>query len=338
MGGVSRKARKQFFLACAVAAAALALTPFIQAIIITPQEASLREYASTQETIITFYNDQFEPIGCELTPAYASTYLLPYVSFEPERFILQPDAQQNVRITTTFPSESPPQEHRLVVHAYRDASETFTLRFRPPGEQRLGLVLEDAAAELSEGETLIVTLQLKNTGNLVVFARPMMTITKEGKPVKNMTYQQPVIVQPGETYPLTIRQDTAEFGTGSFEAAVRAVYAADGASQTTPSVSSSFTLAREGSSASGHAWEGALGIIIVVSFVAAMAGVWFLPVPKRRRKRQGKEKHITAPDHELIALRNELDAARGEVASLGKDVRVFAEEAERWLQQHGGNT
>lgn len=201
------------------------LSGVVQALILTPEEVVLEEYSSVQEQVITIYNDQFEPVGCAPSVDYLSSYLLEHINFEPKEFIIPPNGQQNVRVSMNFPSDITPQTHKLIIVPYPSAQETATISFRPTGSSDSALEVKGISSDFNEEKVLVVTVELKNVGNTIVFATPSLVVEDYAQmQVKNTTYPKAVIIQPGEVYPLTLRQDNSELSNGEYTARVITAY------------------------------------------------------------------------------------------------------------------
>ena len=311
------------------------------ALVITPAATTLEDYASEQEVVVTFYNDGFEPVGCEPTPTYTSQYLGRYVSLDPEKFLIKPGEQVNVKVTTAFPEDLSPQRHELVLQAYRGADENLTISFRPPGEQQVSLILQDFdAQEGSRGEEVTASMTMKNAGNTVLFVTPQLFVRRQGALVKNITYPRPIVLQPGESYPLTLRQDNSVLEPGEYEGMVQALYRADGSTRITPEQTFPFTVQPPQVQSASRTFDP--GWPITVAAAALLMGIilWIGRSLKARgrgkppRPRKGKrEKHITTPEPELASTWREVRSMRGDLSSLSEEIASFAEESERWLRQ-----
>ncbi|MBD3209374.1 hypothetical protein GF367_03060 [Candidatus Woesearchaeota archaeon] len=309
------------------------------ALVITPEHVLIDDYASPQELVITFYNDGFEPVMCELTPAYTSSYLLAYASLEPTSFILQPGTQKNVKVTTSFPQDFPPQVHRLIIHVHPGSDQHMTISFRPPGDAYQQLQLQDVQTEFGDDQqTMVTTLDLKNSGNVILFVTPIILITKNQTIIKNITYPQPVIVQPGAIFPLALRQDNTDLPPGKYVAVLKASYYADDTVKETDEDVITFTITRAAAHEERTTWW--VIIAATASVGIAIGGAARLIPPrkarKKRRQREAnlyeREKHITPAPHDLHSLRREITRTHHEVNSLSKEIRLLVEEAEHYLR------
>jgi hypothetical protein len=326
------------------------------AIVITPKQTSLDNYASSQEIIITFLNDEFEPIGFQPTSTYTSSYLQKYITIEPTKFLLEPGEQENVRLTTHFPQDFYPQNHELIMQAYTGAENNFVLSFRPHGDQLVALVLENFhSVEEELGKAVTMTVNLKNSGNTVLFVTPRIFIKKQGEMIKNTTYPQPMIVLPGEIIPLTLRQDNSNLEPGEYLAVVDALYKADGSTRVTSEELAVFTVFEEEVNAkkeSSDLWSYIIfgaGVFLVLSLF-----IWFTPginifkkssAPKKHESHthltKEKQEHVVVKKESFLGERNrELAIMSQECFHLHQDIdalkgqtHAFIGEVRNWQKQ-----
>lgn len=325
MGEVSRRGRGIARLALLLM---LCCAP-AQALIITPQTIGLEEYGSAQEVVITIYNDQFEPVGCEMTLDYLSSYLAQYVTFEPSRFIVQPSTQQNVKAELHIPTQMPPQTHKLTILPYADSPQAATITFRPPGTPQPGLALQEVTFEEEQGgRTIIASMEMKNTGNTVLFATPQFLITQEGAIVKNITYPRPIIVREQQTYPLTLRQDNSDLPPAEYVAVVKVLYRAEDQVLGTGEELFTFTILEEAAPEGRKSWWMAAAIAASIGILALFSW-WLVKSGAERRQRHARKDAYGA-------LLDEIEATRAELDVLAQQVGVFADEAQQWLAQKGG--
>lgn len=314
------------WLALFVGACFLVILQGSLGLVVQPAETTIEEYASLQETVVTIINDGFSPRGCDMAFDERSAYLEPYVHIEPSQFVIQPQEELNVQVTTQFPSGFAPQLHRLRIVPCQ-GEELVDLLFRPSGTRQQALVVEGLDGELSDDQfTLTMTVNLKNTGNVYVFATPELVIDKEGDQVRNITYPQPIVIAPGELYPLTLRHDTSELSPGSYSASVRVAYATEEETLYTDRYATPFRIdEREEAIVQDRNWT---GLALALSVVIVLVGAWSLLGRKKREKHIRRKEAVPArdPRAEVRALRRELDG-------LAKEVRVFVEEAESWLEK-----
>lgn len=295
----------------------LAALPTATAVIISPADVVLEEYDASQEVIVTFFNDVLEPVACQLTPDYLSLYLLEYVSFEPAQFVIGPGQQQNVKVTTSFPQRLSPQTHRLVLHAYPGSEETFVLSLRPPGNALPQLQVQDIGMEEDE-QTALLTMELRNAGNVVLFATPQVFIRSDEELVRNMTYPQPVVVMPQEVFPLTLRQEKSGLAPGKYLFIVKVVYGFDDQRFMTEEEVRSFVVEEVVVAQERSQWwiiaASIVTLLIIIGGVRWLAPLWL------------REKHLTQERREVNELRRSVDA-------LSRDIRRFSDEALTWLEQ-----
>jgi hypothetical protein len=329
----------------------------VLALTITPSEVTLSDYSSSQEVVITFVNDQFEPLGCEIAPDPLSAHLLPYVRIEPNRFILQPNEQQNVRVTTAFPEAFPPQTHRLILHSYPGSKETATISFRPPGQARPLLQLHDLTTEIDEHNTLIGSFSLRNDGNVILFVTPQVGIRSAEGLVKEVTYPRAVVVQPGSVYPLTIRQELVDVPAGDYVAVFKATYYAERPTNatTTPEEVKTFLLSAEAAAGKKKAWW--IDLAVGTGAIVFALGVWYAVATSKKRQGRRKhdrttsqggepahafapimpqaqgrmEKHLTARSGEIATLRRDVAALQAETDILIRETTTFTAEARAWI-------
>ena len=315
---------------------ALSLVPGVWAITITPSTTTIDEYATPQDLIITFYNDQFSPIGCQPTIDARASYLSEYVTITPARFLLDHDEQVNVHVKTAFPENLPPQRHELVIRAYEGAEAAATISFRPPGEQRVSLAVRSLSVDESErGESLTLSFELANTGNTVLFVKPEIVIEQEGRKVKNTTYQHEFVILPQTTFPLTLRQDNTDLPPGAYTGAVRALYKADGNTLITDDESFSFTLQAPKEEEKTKFSLALLIIVMLGAFVVAVPLTVLLVKRSRTEEREERvvkrERHIMSDDWEEEW--REVRSLREELTSLTKEVELFSREVELYVQR-----
>ena len=302
-------------------------------LVITPENATLTQYASQQETIITLLNDGFSPLGCDLALDYRSAYLSPYVSFSPKQVVLQPQEQANIKVSSQFPASFPPQQHLIRIQPCQDIDQDIIIGFRPPGTAQPGVVIEGLRGEVSDDESaLTMTVNIKNTGNVYVFATPELSLLKEGTRIKNISYPRPVIIAPGELYPLTLRHDNTGLAPGSYAMSLQVAYTAGEHILRTDSYTTPFRITALPEQAGTTSWH-KLGAIIATIAILLLAG-WRL-APMHRLK---KEKRLRSPKTKvsLREVRKELRTAQEEFTLLAQEIRLFTEETDAWLRQEQG--
>ena len=303
------------------------------ALIITPQEIMLEDYSSAQEQIITVLNDDFEPVGFELSLDYHSSYLAEYISIEPEKFLLQPGEQQNVKVSTSFPQEFFPQLHKAFIPAFPGGEEGFTISFRPSGVQEQRLSLEDIVTSFNE-ESLTITMDLVNRGNTVLFVTPQLFVSQNNSLIKNITYPQPVVIVPGEVFPLTLRQDNSEFSPGEYITTVQAQYVSDSVVLVTNQEVIPFSVDEKSIAAEQSDWW--KQVAFVASFIIVVAGFMYLRSRKRPvvRKEKHIKKRVRREPETLPQIKKDVHLAKKEVASLTKDIKKFVDEADHWIKKN----
>ena len=297
-------------------------------LVVQPKETTIAQYDSLQETVITILNDEFSPRGCDMAIDYRSAYLEQYVHIDPDQFVIQPQEEVNVQVTTQFPAGFAPQEHRLRIIPCQ-GDETAEIVFHPPGTRQQAVVIEGVHEELSADElALTITVNLKNTGNVYVFVTPELFIKKEGELVKNVTYPRPIVIGPGELYPLTLRHDTSELAPGSYAADMRVAYATEEETLYTDSYTTPFRIEEHQAVVvkSGNTAWFAIGLSIII----LVGGAWWLFGKKKKEKHLRPEPAMRPAGRDP---REEVRLLRQEVDTLTKDIRLFVEEADRWLEQ-----
>lgn len=310
-------------------------------LVITPAETELDDYDTKQELVVTFLNDGFEPTGCQLSPSPQSTYLAPYVTMEPREFIVQPGDQENVKVTASFPTGLPPQRHELEVLAFPGSEQGFSIVFEPAGESRPKLELLDTKVDLAEsGEAMTASLTYRNSGNVYLFLTPTLTITRasDGAVVKDLTYPRPLVVPPGESYPLTLRQDVGSLAEGDYavRTGARFHFGKESDEEAVESDLYAFEVEHE---AGPEELEGMRGSWKVAAFAVSAAilavAAWRLLPRRRGRKKRRRAQGLSGEDKAGSWLAQEVAATRRQVEELEQEATTFAKEAEEWLRRGG---
>jgi len=314
-------------------------------LVVTPEKTMLDDHDSKQEFIVTFLNDGFEPTGCHLTPTPTSTYLTPYLSMEPRQFVVQPGEQENVKVTTNFPSEMPPQRHVLEVEAFPGSEHSFKVSFEPEGEARKGLKLHEVNIHMVEGgHAMTASVEYRNTGNVYLFLTPTLTISRasDGATMKDLEYPRPLVVPPGKSYPLTLRQDVGSLSEGDYAARVGARYRIDKTSEVESLESELYAFEVEPVEELTEP-EGPHGtwrlVAIATSIGIIVVAAWrMIPKSKKKRAKKGRKaetQDLSGKDADGAWIAREVTATRRQVEGLERDSREFASEVRAWLRRRG---
>lgn len=306
----------------------LSLTQIVSAVLITPQNIELDDFSSTQEQVITIINNQFEPIACEMHLDYLSSYLEEYVIFEPNRFILQPGEQKNVKAISSFPKDLSPQTHKVIIRSSKTNPSNSTIFFRPVGSKRSELVLANVVENSSDDafEDIMVSLELNNEGNTILFVTPTLEIKQNSQLVREIVYPQPLILQVGESYPLTLRQDTSEFAEGNYQIIVRALYSDNEEKYFSKEHILEYEVLRvldeKGNSNQGR--NIIIGLIVGAIFTITI--IWVKP-KRQDTSRQAKEHN--RPLTNVHEVKHEIHHLKKEISHLTKEVSSIVEQAEQ---------
>lgn len=291
----------------------------ISALTVTPSEINLTEFSGQRETVITFYNDEFKPLVLELTTTSDSEYLSRYVSFDREVVVLQPQEQTNIKLTTQFPADLPPQRHRFVLLPNKGEKVNATISFRPAGIQQPNVQITDVNAQAEEA--LLIDMTLRNIGNVILKVKPVIQIMDSNTILKNFSYGQAIILQPQQVYPITLRQDLGDLPSGQFSAVLRAEYVVDDLKDVSEDSIINFdwsaeTVAKE-EPAQDRTWIYAT-IAVIVLFVM-LGFIWL-----------GKKDGDRVYSSNVKELQKEKEKLRKEVQTLTKQTRQVVEEIQRW--------
>ncbi|MFP4523845.1 MAG: hypothetical protein ACLFO2_00820 [Candidatus Woesearchaeota archaeon] len=310
-------------------------------LVITPEKTELDDYDTKQEFIVTFLNDGFEPAGCQLTPTSTSTYLTPYISIEPRQFVLQPGEQMNVKVTTNFPSEPPPQRHVLEVEAFSGSERSFKVSFEPDGEAQEGLELRNVEVQLTEkGHAMTASVEYRNTGNVYLFLTPTLTVNRasDGATVKSLEYPRPLVVAPGESYPLTLRQDVGSISEGDYAARVGASYHSGEGSEEESLESELYAFEVEPVEEATEP-EGTQGVwrVVAISIGIVIVAAWRLTSKRKKKRakkgREAKTQDLSGKGTDEAWITQEVAATRCQVEGLEREAHDFANEAHAWLRR-----
>lgn len=327
------RAKRIVFLVISVVVVLL-LGQSVFATLITPQNIVLEDFSSTQEQVITVINDQFEPIACEIQLDYLSLYLQDFLVFEPERFILQPGEQKNVKVVSSFPSNLSPQLHKVIVHASKTDKGNSTLSFRPPGTKKSKLVVSNIIGNESgkeSSEDIIISLELENEGNAVLFVTPSLQIRQNNNLVKEIVYPQSIIILPGKSYPLTLRQDSSELAEGNYQISIKALYHDNEEEFFSEEQKITYVLSRASVNNTNSSQGRNIIIGLIIGAFGTIALIWFKP--KNHRLNYRKKDHTPAYKelHQLSSvkdLKHEVYRLKKEVTLLTKEITVVVEQSE----------
>lgn len=194
---------------------------FVEGLLFLQDQTDISEsYTAEQTTVITLLNDQPRSQNIFIQIAPASKYLLNYIDIGDPTLTLIPGEKKNVLINTEFPKELlSPETHTIEIIARTDDDKSIAktkITFTVPGIARPSLELIDEKFNL-EGAEKTITIELENTGNVIMRPRPEIIIVKGTEIIKTTTYKTPIQIMPERTYPITLRVDTSSIKEGDYK-------------------------------------------------------------------------------------------------------------------------
>lgn len=200
--------------------------PNASASIITPQKTPLQEFENTQEVIITVINNEFSPEKINLELHLNSMYLKNYVQIEPKEFVLNPNEQKNVKIKLNIPNDLTPQTHIIQIENAQNPQTKAQIEFKKEGKMNPNLIIKNASIAIEE-ETMFITLEMRNSGNVHIYAKPLINILNQTEKVKDINYPQPIQILSSDEYTLILRQDISELKENNYSVTVKTQYTVD---------------------------------------------------------------------------------------------------------------
>lgn len=296
----------------------------VSAVVITPQQVVVDDHATPQEFVVTVVNDGFSPLAGDVRFEYLSSYLQEYIEVKPAEFIISPSEQQNLIVSARFPEELPPQPHRIVVYPVGGVDEPFIIEVRPEGDSVERLQLRGLEYELSDDAMVVTaTVELVNFGNVFLFVTPELFLRKDGLVVKNLTYKRPLIIGPGQSYPLTLRHDNTGLSSGRYVLVVRAQFHGGLDLSTTDEQTASFIIPPRlvDEDEKSYWWFIVASLASLFLIVFGVYRLWFF----KSKKRYGSNR--------LGALEFRVRDFEKEFSGFSEEVSSFVDEAHEFMKK-----
>jgi len=188
---------------------------------INPQKYEITkvEFNKTYPIIITAINPDSTLYDVQIMVNKDSYYLYKDIKIEPTQFQIQPNDKKNIMLSITIPNTISPEEHELYLDfiSGRTNLGKFKLSFKVPGEKNEKLVIYDADANMPEHEkNIYFNFKLKNDGNVIVHANPIIEIIENGEVIQTFGQESNIMILPGDDYNLTLLYDRINLLPGDY--------------------------------------------------------------------------------------------------------------------------
>jgi len=203
----------------------LMLIPSALAVTVNPQSQQLTNPKDqVYSYVFTVMNNDPQPRTLSIKLDEFSTYLQDQVTFSKQQFTLLPGQAENLQLSIQ-PHGLGPETHTLKVGVY-DAGQqvaSFELLITVSGTPVEDYKITATAKDTVVGTAVPVSVELGNYGNIIGYAKLVLTIEESGSAVGSVEYPSLIQVLPGAKLPYDlVYTDTLK--PGFYTAVITAVY------------------------------------------------------------------------------------------------------------------
>lgn len=175
-------------------------------------------YIHEQTIVITLENTNPNTENILLQFDEYSEYLIPYIELNNRKITLSPNEKRNILLKTNFPSDLSPEKHNIVLYASSlttQANVNTTISFKVNGQASPSYKIDDASFR-NEQNSISCNMEIKNTGNIILYISPKIVIEQNGSIVKSIPYKHQFQIMPKKTENIILRQDKYNLEDGNY--------------------------------------------------------------------------------------------------------------------------